>query len=203
MSVVEQTLPTGTWQADPVHSTAGFRVKHFGVSTFRASFGQISATYTGDGDEARLAGVVPVESISITQPDFRGHVLSEEFFDAEKHPELRFESTSIRREGDGIHVDGEITIKGITRPISARGTASEPGQDPYGADRFAQSRIGSLLPRQERGQPGQTGRIGPPAQQFGLESLLPYRAPHWCVLGMRGWWRCGEGRDSLGAMMPR
>ncbi len=138
MSVVEQTLPTGTWQADPIHSTAGFRVKHFGVSTFRASFGEIRATYTGEGDEAKLVGVVPVESISITQPDFRGHVLAEDFFDAEKHPQLRFESTSIRREGDGaIHVDGELTIKGITRPIQATGTASEPGQDFSGADRFA------------------------------------------------------------------
>ena len=138
MSVVEQTLPTGTWQADPVHSTAGFRVKHFGVSTFRASFGRISATYTGEGDDAKLVGVVPVESISITQPDFRGHVLAEEFFDVEKHPELRFESTSIRRDGDGaIQVDGELTIKGITRPIQATGTASEPGQDPFGGERFA------------------------------------------------------------------
>ena len=137
MSVIEQQLPTGTWQADQVHSTAGFRVKHFGVSTFRAGFGEITATYTGDGDDAKLVGVVPVESISITQPDFRGHILAEDFFDAANHPELRFESTSIRREGDGIHVDGELTIKGITKPITAHGTASEPGQDPFGGERFA------------------------------------------------------------------
>ena len=137
MSVIEQQLPTGTWQADQVHSTAGFRVKHFGVSTFRAGFGQIDATYTGDGDDAKLVGVVPVESISITQPDFRGHILAEDFFDVANHPELRFESTSIRREGDGIHVDGELTIKGITKPITAHGTASEPGQDPFGGERFA------------------------------------------------------------------
>ena len=81
MSVIEQQLPTGTWKADQVHSTAGFRVKHFGVSTFRAGFGAIDATYTGDGGDAKLVGVVPVESISITQPDFRGHILAEEFFD--------------------------------------------------------------------------------------------------------------------------
>lgn len=137
MSVIEQQLPTGTWLADQIHSTAGFRIKHFGVSTFRASFGEITATYSGDGDEAKLVGVVPVESISITQPDFRGHILAEDFFDVAKHPELRFESSSIRREGDGIHIDGELTIKGITKPIVAHGTASEPGQDPFGGERFA------------------------------------------------------------------
>lgn len=134
MSVLEQSLPTGTWQADPVHSTASFRVKHFGVSTFRASFGEIAASYSADG----LSGVVPVESISITQADFRGHVLAEDFFHAEQHPELRFSSTSLRREEDGsLRVDGELTIKGITKPITATGTASEPGDDAFGGVRFA------------------------------------------------------------------
>ena len=134
MSVLEQSLPTGTWQADPLHSTASFRVKHFGVSTFRASFGEISASYSPDG----LSGAVPVESISITQPDFRGHVLAEDFFHAEAHPELTFRSSSLRREDDGsLQVDGEITIKGITKPIQATGTASEPGEDAFGGTRFA------------------------------------------------------------------
>jgi polyisoprenoid-binding protein YceI len=81
-STVQQSLPTGTWQADPIHSSASFRVKHFGVSTFRANFGTIDATYGPDG----LVGAVPVESISITQPDFRGHLLAEDFFHAEQHP---------------------------------------------------------------------------------------------------------------------
>jgi len=138
MSVIEQQLPAGTWQADPVHSTASFRVKHFGVSTFRAGFGEIAATYTGDGDDAKLVGVVPVESISITQPDFRAHVLAEDFFDAEQHPELRFESKRITRSGDGtIALDGELTIKGVTKAITAHGTAAEPGQDLFGGERFA------------------------------------------------------------------
>lgn len=134
MSLLEQSLPTGTWQADPVHSTASFRVKHFGVSTFRASFGEIAATYSADG----LVGVVPVESISITQPDFRGHVLAEDFFHAEQHPELTFRSSSLHREDDGaLRVDGELTIKGITKPLAASGTASEPGEDFMGGTRFA------------------------------------------------------------------
>lgn len=133
-STVQQSLPAGTWQADPIHSSASFRVKHFGVSTFRANFGEINATYSPDG----LVGVVPVESISITQPDFRGHLLAEDFFHAEQHPELRFASTELRRSEDGsLEVDGELTIKGITKPIAAHGTASEPGEDPFGGSRFA------------------------------------------------------------------
>jgi polyisoprenoid-binding protein YceI len=137
MTTATTQLPTGTWHADPIHSSAGFRIRHFGVSTFRAGFGEIRATYTGEGDEARLVGVVPVESISITQPDFRGHMLAEDFFDAERHPEVRFESTAIRLDGEAIEVDGELTIKGNTRSVTARGTAAEPADDPFGGRRFS------------------------------------------------------------------
>ncbi len=137
MTVLTQQLPTGTWSVDPVHSSAAFRVRHLGVSTFRAGFTDVRGAFTGDGETARVTGVVGVESISITQPDFRGHVLAEDFFDAERHPELRFESTAIGVEGDGLRVEGDLTIRGITRSVVASGRASDPADDPYGRTRFA------------------------------------------------------------------
>ena len=118
---------SGTWVADPVHSTASFAVKHMIVSTFRAAFKQIDGTLEVDGDEIRLTGTVPVESIDVEQPDFRAHLLSAEFFDVENTPNVEFVSTAVRRgEGDAIDVDGELTIKGVTKPVSATGIIIGP-----------------------------------------------------------------------------
>ncbi len=135
MTVAQQQLPTGTWQVDPIHSSVTFSVKH-GVGTFRAGFGEIDASY--DGDAGALTGAVRVESIDITQPDLRGHLLSPEFFDAEHHPEVRFAATEVRRgEGDEVVVPGELTINAVTKPVEARGTVGEPGVGMAGDRRLA------------------------------------------------------------------
>jgi polyisoprenoid-binding protein YceI len=127
MSATAPTTLSGTWVADPVHSTASFAIKHMIVSTYRTSFQQLEAELDIDGDEIRLSGSVPVESIDIDQPDFRAHVLSPDFFDVENHPNITFASTSVARgEGETIEVDGELTVKGITRPIKASGILTGP-----------------------------------------------------------------------------
>src|SRR4051812_30544251 len=100
-------LPTGTWALDPVHSTIGFAVKHNVVATFRGSFGEVSGGLTPEG----LEGTAKVDSIAIDEPNLKGHLLSPEFFDADRHPELSFRSREIRVDGDRAEVDGEITIK--------------------------------------------------------------------------------------------
>src|SRR5436305_15237247 len=80
----------GTWKSDPVHSSFGFAVKHMGVSTFRGTFSDVEATLA----DGVLEGRAKVESISLVSPaDFRAHVLSPEFFDAEPHPDGVFRST--------------------------------------------------------------------------------------------------------------
>ena len=118
---------SGTWVADPVHSTASFAVKHMIVSTFRAAFKQIDGTLEVDGDDIRLTGTVPVESIDVEQADFRAHLLSPEFFDVENTPNITFTSTAVRRgEGDTIDVDGELTVRDNTRPIKATGIIIGP-----------------------------------------------------------------------------
>jgi polyisoprenoid-binding protein YceI len=135
MSATAPTTLSGTWIADPIHSTASFAVKHMIVSTFRAAFKQIEGTLDVDGDDIRLTGTVPVESIDIEQADFRAHVLSADFFDVENTPTVEFVSTAVRRgEGDAIEVDGELTVKGVTKPVTATGILIGPAVNIAGKD---------------------------------------------------------------------
>jgi polyisoprenoid-binding protein YceI len=123
----------GTYAADPIHSSFGFAVRYQGVSLFRGTLNEVTATLA----DGRLEGAAKVESISIRTPDqFRAHVLSGEFFDADNHPEVTFASSSLDLREDGtVEVDGELKIKGITRPVHAVGTWTEPAGDAFGGTR--------------------------------------------------------------------
>ena len=123
----------GTYTADPVHSSFGFAVTYQGVSVFRGTLNEVEASLS----DGRLEGAAKVESISIRQPDaFRAHVLSAEFFDAENHPRVEYASTGVDLREDGTAVvDGELTIKGITRPVQATGTYVAPAADAFGNTR--------------------------------------------------------------------
>ena len=124
MTVLSQQIPAGTWRADKVHSTVGFAVKHSGVATFRGSFSDYDGTLTvaGDGDP-QLTGIVRAASIDVRDDNLAGHLQSPDFFDVERTPEIRFTSTAFRPADDGsLIVDGELTIKGQTRQVEARGT---------------------------------------------------------------------------------
>ena len=123
----------GTYVADPVHSSFGFAVRYQGVSIFRGTLSEVAATLT----DGRLEGAAEVESISIRTPEqFRAHVLGPEFFDAADHPEVTFASDQVELREDGTAVvDGELTIKGITRPVRAAGTWTPPASDAFGNTR--------------------------------------------------------------------
>jgi polyisoprenoid-binding protein YceI len=137
-SQAESTIPTGTWQSDPVHSHVGFAVKHI-VGTFRGSFGEFEATLSDASGQPQLSGRVPAESVQVKEENLYGHLLSPEFFDVEKTPEIAFQSTGIKAEDGQVVIDGELTVKGITKPVVARGEISEPaagldGKDHIGFD---------------------------------------------------------------------
>ena len=127
------TALQGTYVADPVHSSFGFSVRYQGVSLFRGTLDDVQATLT----DGRLEGRAKVESISIRTPEqFRAHVLSAEFFDAENHPEVVYTSGDLDVREDGtVSVEGELTIKGITRPVTANGTWIAPEGDAFGSTR--------------------------------------------------------------------
>ncbi len=127
------TKLSGTYVADPVHSSFGFGVRYQGVSLFKGTLDEVDAKLV----DGRLEGTAKVESISIRTPEqFRAHVLGGEFFDAENHPEVTFTSQDIDIADDGTaKVEGELTIKGITRPVSATGTWVAPAADAFGNTR--------------------------------------------------------------------
>ena len=111
---------SGTYTVDPVHSSFGFAVRYQGVSIFKGTLDEVQATLAN----GRLEGVAKVESISIRSPEqFRAHVLGEEFFDAANHPEVTFTSSTLDvADGGAVTVEGDLTIKGITNPVTASGT---------------------------------------------------------------------------------
>jgi polyisoprenoid-binding protein YceI len=124
-------LPAGTWVLDPVHSTIGFELPYL-AGTFRGSFKDVDAKLT---DES-LSGAARVASVDVKDENLAAHLQSPEFFDAQQHPELTFASHSIERSGDELKVDGEITIRGTTKPVELAGTIAGPITDGFGNERI-------------------------------------------------------------------
>ena len=135
MSITEQTtqIPTGTWNLDPVHSSIGFAVTHSGVMTFRGTFKAFDAKLV-DGRLER--GAVEVASVVVDDENLAGHLQTPDFFDAEQHPELRFVSSTIERDDDRVSIDGDLTLRGVTKPVEITGTISGPITDGYGNQRL-------------------------------------------------------------------
>ena len=134
MSTIEQqqqAIPTGTWKADTVHSRVAFEVP-YAVATFSGEVPEFEATL----ENGQLNGVAKIESIQVKEENLQAHLLSPEFFDAERNPELTFVSKDIKRDGDTIVIEGDLTIKGITRPATLSGLATGPSVDHFGATRL-------------------------------------------------------------------
>ena len=133
MSTTEQTtgIPIGTWQHDPVHSSISFAVKHNTVMTFQGQFGEWEARL----EDRRLTGSASVSSVRVEDENLAGHLQTPDFFDAERFPQLRFESSSLQREGDRVSIQGDLTIKGTTQPVELAGAVSGPVTDGYGNER--------------------------------------------------------------------
>ena len=120
------TVPAGTYTADPIHSTFGFQVRHNGIQLFRGSFEDVAVSATSDGETVAIEGSAQVESIQVRIADLKGHLLADDFFAADKHPEIAFRSISVRQNGEDVEVEGELTIKGVTNHVTAKGTLTGP-----------------------------------------------------------------------------
>ena len=130
-----QSLPTGTWQFDPVHSSIGFEVEYI-VGVFRGQFREVEATLVAGEDGAALRGSAQVASVDVKDENLAAHLQSPEFFDVELHPQLHFQSTDVERAGNELAVRGELTIKGITQPVELTGTIADPVTDAFGRERI-------------------------------------------------------------------
>jgi polyisoprenoid-binding protein YceI len=120
------TIPAGTYTGDPIHSTFGFQVRHNGIQLFRGSFDDVAVALTSDGETLSVEGTAKVDSIVVRLADLKGHLLSDDFFAADKHPEIAFRSSAVRVEDENVEVEGDLTIKGITNHVVAKGTLSGP-----------------------------------------------------------------------------
>ena len=130
-TTIEQTaVPTGTWNADTVHSGLSFEVP-YAVATFAGEVTDFNVTLT----DGVLEGAGRIASLQVKDEGLTAHLQSPEFFDAERHPELTFVSKAIRRDGDSVAIDGELTMKGITKPATLTGTITGPAVDHFGATR--------------------------------------------------------------------
>jgi polyisoprenoid-binding protein YceI len=128
--------PAGTWNLDPVHSRVDFEVSYL-AGTFKGEFHEIGAELTVDGEHASLEGTAKVASVDVKDDNLSAHLQSPDFFDAERHPELRIAAQNIRLDGDGkVSLAGELTIKGATKPVAVTGTVTAPMADPYGNERI-------------------------------------------------------------------
>lgn len=117
------TAPAGTWLADPVHSHVSFEIAYAGTNTFRGGFHEYSAKL----EDGVLEGSAQVASVDVKDDQLNGHLQTPDFFDAERFPEISFRTSDLEH--------GELTIKGVTRPVVVTGSVSEPNVDPFGRER--------------------------------------------------------------------
>jgi polyisoprenoid-binding protein YceI len=147
MSITTRTvLPTGAWSVDPAHSNVEFTVKHMGIATVRGAFNEFEGTFeVGDDGSARARGTVSVASVDTNEETRDAHLRSEEFFHAEVHPELSFESTEIRPVGeDAFEIHGDLSMRGVTKPVVLTAELQGTETDPWGNERVALEVRGQL-----------------------------------------------------------
>jgi polyisoprenoid-binding protein YceI len=133
-ATTQGTLPVGSWTIDPVHTYAGFSVDYI-AGAFRGSFSPVDAKLVvAEDGSATLSGTAPVSGVKVQEENLDAHLQSPEFFDAERTPQITFNSTDVSVSGQEVTVTGDLTIKGVTLPVTARGTVSDTTEY-HGAER--------------------------------------------------------------------
>jgi polyisoprenoid-binding protein YceI len=138
---------TGTWNVDPTHSRVGFAIDHCAITAVRGSFNEFEGSLElgEDLSSASGRGTVAVASIDTGEPNRDGHLLNSDFFDAEHHPQITFETTRIEpADGGAVKVTGDLTILGTTREVSFDAVVRGPAQDPFGNTRVGLGVCGTI-----------------------------------------------------------
>ncbi len=136
----------GTWDIDPVHSSIGFVARHLMVSKVRGKFGTFEGQIVTAEDPLQSSATATIDTTSFdTGNDQRNSdVKGEGFLDVANNPQITYRSTSIRRDGEQYIAEGELTIKGVTRPVELAVEVNGIGPDPYGGTRLGLSAIGEI-----------------------------------------------------------
>jgi polyisoprenoid-binding protein YceI len=140
-------VPAGTWSVDPAHSSVEFSVKHMGIATVRGRFREFegSVIIGEDLTSSRATGSVKVASIDTGEPDRDAHLRSPDFFDADRFPEIAFESTRVEPiDDESSRVFGNLTMHGITREVKLDVVYEGADTDPWGNERVGLSAVGVL-----------------------------------------------------------
>ncbi|SDY20500.1 Polyisoprenoid-binding protein YceI [Micromonospora pattaloongensis] len=134
------TIPTaGTYELDAAHKRVGFSARHMMVSKVRGEFTEATATITVGEDplQSAVSATIQAASIGTAQGDRDGHLKSADFLDVENHPTLEYRSTGVKEiNGNEFVLSGELTIKGVTRPVDLEVEFEGVGRSPYGQDIF-------------------------------------------------------------------
>jgi polyisoprenoid-binding protein YceI len=127
----------GTWDIDPAHSTVGFSVRHMMVSKVRGYFREFSGEIVtaANPEESSVTATIDMDSIDTRQEQRDAHIKSADFFDVGNHTVMTFRSTGVRAEGEDWFVEGDLTLKGITKPVSLALELNGFGPDAYGGTR--------------------------------------------------------------------
>ena len=145
MTTTETTTTTtipgyvaGTWRIDPVHSDVSFTFRHMMVSKVRGRFGSFEGEIVTAPNplDSSVTATIDLSSIDTNNPQRDAHIRSSDFFEVDAHPTMTFRSTGIRADGDGAYVvDGELSLRGVTRPVALNLEFNGFGPDPYGGTR--------------------------------------------------------------------
>lgn len=135
MSVLS-TLPAGTYAIDASHSRVGFSARHAMVTKVRGSFNEFSGSAVVADGKADISIEISAASVDTRSADRDGHLQSADFFDVANFPKITFKSISVKDGGEGIIVDGELTIKDVTKPLAIEFEYTGTAKDPFGNERF-------------------------------------------------------------------
>jgi polyisoprenoid-binding protein YceI len=136
-AILIPSYTAGTWDIDPVHSEVSFSVRHMMVSKVRGRFGSFSGQIvTGeDVTGSSVSATIDATSIDTNNEQRDNHIRSADFFDVANHPTWSFASSAVRVDDGELRVDGELTIKGVTRPVTLSLEVEGFGPDAYGGTR--------------------------------------------------------------------
>jgi len=120
------TIPgyvAGTWKLDPTHSEITFSVRHLAISKVKGSFDTFDVTVeTGENPlDTKLTASIDVASVNTRQKDRDNHLRTGDFFAIDEHPTIEFISNAVRQDGDVLHIDGNLTMRGVTKPVTFSG----------------------------------------------------------------------------------
>jgi polyisoprenoid-binding protein YceI len=136
----------GTWAIDPVHSEVGFSARHFGVSKVKGRFDKFEGTFVTGEDplSSSVSATIDATSINTNQEQRDAHIRSADFFHVEEHPTLTFTSTGIKDDGGDYLLEGDLTIRGVTKPVALKLEVNGFGPDAYGGTRAGFTASGEI-----------------------------------------------------------